>query len=69
MSSDQKVSFTREQIEWLESQFPELYWDSTATATELFMAAGQRSVLARIRQISRVEVRYVPVHSIPRSIG
>lgn len=67
MSSDQKVTFTREQIEWLENQFPESLWEENAN--DMFRKAGQRSVLARIKQISRVETRYVPVHSIPRSIS
>lgn len=60
MSSDQKnVTFTVEQIDWLEKQFPErmgLYEDR-----EMVLVAGQRSVLQRIKQVSRVETRNVPI--------
>jgi hypothetical protein len=62
MSSDQKVTFTREQIEWLEREFPEDPYEESSD--QLIRKAGQRSVLARIKQISRVETRYVPVHRI-----
>ena len=62
MSSDQKVTFTREQIEWLERTFPEDPYEEDPEM--LIRKAGQRSVLARIKQISRVETRYVPVHRI-----
>lgn len=57
MSSDQKVTFTQEQIDWLEKEFPELTLN--APASEMRYQRGIRSVIARIRQVSRVEVRYV----------
>jgi hypothetical protein len=59
--SDQKVTFTKEQIQWLENEFPEAVW-STSEST-LIHTAGQRSVLARIKSVSKVEVHFVPVHS------
>lgn len=65
--SDQKVTFTREQIEWLENEFPESAYEEDSN--QIIRRVHQRSVLARIKQISRVETRYVPVHSIPRSIS
>lgn len=63
MSSDQKqrnrIRFQQEQIEWLESQFPEI--TMLSTPEELTYHAGQRSVLARIKTETQVEVRIVPV--------
>lgn len=62
MSSDQKrnrIVFQQEQIEWLERIFQEV--SSLAEPLEMAHRAGQRSVLARIKQESQVEVRYVPI--------
>lgn len=62
MSSDQKrnrIVFQQEQIEWLERIFPEI--SSLAEPLEMAHRAGQRAVLARIKQESNVEVRHVPV--------
>lgn len=60
MSSDQKnVTFTVEQIDWLEKQFPERM--GLCEDREMVLVAGQRSVLQRIKQVSRVETRNVPI--------
>ena len=62
MSSDQKRSrivFTQVQIEWLEKLYPEI--TTLADGPEMLHRAGQRSVLARIKQESNVEVRHVPL--------
>jgi hypothetical protein len=62
MSSDQKkVTFSVEQIDWLEQQFPELQFLPEASLGELQHAQGQRSVIHRIKQVSRVEARNVPI--------
>lgn len=64
MSSDQKrnrIVFTQEQIQWLERLYPEI--TSNDSPEDLRYRAGQRSVLSRIKQESRVEVRLVPVRS------
>lgn len=49
--------FSLEQISFLEREFPEV-WSSTLTEQQRCYNAGQRSVLAKIRQVSGV--RYVP---------
>jgi hypothetical protein len=66
MSSDQKrIMFTQEQIEWLERMYPEV--TGNYPEDELRYRAGQRNVLARIKQECHVEVRLVPVQrSVPQ---
>lgn len=66
MSSDQKrVMFTQEQIEWLEKLYPEVCTNDSDA--DMRYRAGQRSVLARIKQQCHVEVRLVPVQrSVPQ---
>lgn len=63
MSSDQKrqrVMFSQAQIDWLERIYPEV--TSLDKHDELVYRQGQRSVLARIKQESQVEVRIVPTN-------
>lgn len=65
MSSDQKrnnIVFNQAQIEWLEKLYCEV--TSLSTHDELVYRAGQRSVLAKIKQQSSVEVRLVPVQRV-----
>lgn len=44
-----QVKFTRQQIEWLEKQFPEVTGTATTSDAELRFRSGQRSVIAVIR--------------------
>ena len=52
--------FSLEQISFLEREFPEV-WSNTLSEQQRCYNAGQRSVLARIRQASGV--RYVPEYT------
>lgn len=52
--------FSLEQISFLEREFPEC-WIENYTEQQRCFNAGQRSVLARIRQVSGV--RYVPEYN------
>lgn len=60
MSSAQKqeVRFTQEQIQYLEKLYPEI--TTQAPYQDVLFRMGQRSVLARIKELSKVEVRLVP---------
>lgn len=44
-----QVRFTRQQIEWLEKQFPEVAGTPSTSDAELRFRSGQRSVIAVVR--------------------
>lgn len=45
----ERIEFTRQQYDWLESQFGEKFTNATATEAELRHNAGQRAVLMIIK--------------------
>lgn len=62
MSSDQrqpKILFSQDQIAWLERMFPEE--TNIGRHDEILFNRGQRSVLKRIKEQTRVEIRIVPI--------
>lgn len=61
MSKPVKIKFSAEQIRYLDSMFSEVS-TSGQSYGELQFRAGQRNVLAFIKQQSDVEVQIVPVH-------
>jgi hypothetical protein len=44
-----QVKFTRQQIEWLEQQYPEVTGTAQTSDAELRFRSGQRSVIAAIK--------------------
>jgi hypothetical protein len=44
-----QVKFTRQQLEWLEQQFPEVTGTPSTSDAELRFRSGQRSVIAQIK--------------------
>lgn len=44
-----QVRFTRQQIEWIEKQFPEVAGTPNTSDAELRFRSGQRSVIAVLR--------------------
>jgi hypothetical protein len=45
-----QVRFTRQQIEWIEKQFPEVAGTPNTSDAELRFRSGQRSVIAVLRE-------------------
>ena len=46
---EDRIRFHPEQLQWLESMFPEIIASPTSTAAEMYFNAGMRRVIAVVR--------------------